>query len=87
MSTEVPMEEGRPRPSNLPYSVWLDVSITRRKSYHLVVDHTDTVVFRAMRFSQIVAWLANMEIKDYRLCAEGWTFGVAHRWSTQVEEK
>ena len=39
------------------YHVHCDVSITRRKKYHLIMDDHDQVAFRARDFSEIIGWL------------------------------
>ncbi len=49
------------------WQVHLDLHITRRKTYHTVLDPSGAVCFSGRYFSQVLAWLDSMDIKAYVL--------------------
>lgn len=49
------------------WSLVLDIDITRRKTYHLVVDPAGAVQFRSRYPSECMAWLANEGVERYTL--------------------
>lgn len=49
------------------WQVHLDLHITRRKTYHTVLDPSGAVSYSARYFSEIIAWLDMMSVSEYWL--------------------
>lgn len=49
------------------WQVHLDLHITRRKTYHTVLDPSGAVSYSARYFSEVLAWLDMMGVKAYVL--------------------
>lgn len=50
-----------------PYTVFVDVHLTRRKWHHIVTDSQGGVTFRSRRFADIIEWLASRGEKSYTI--------------------
>lgn len=49
------------------WQVHLDLHITRRKTYHTVLDPSGAVSYSARYFSEVMAWLDMNEVRAYWL--------------------
>lgn len=72
--------EGRRSPSHMQWSLWVDVSITRRKRYHLVADAEHQIVFRSMLLAECLQYLEDADIHTWRLMTPEKTFGISRQW-------
>lgn len=50
-----------------PWTIWANCPITRRKSYYLVTDPSDDVVFRNRHLWPCVEFLRSTDVKVYRV--------------------
>jgi hypothetical protein len=57
--------------SGATITVWLDVEITRRKTYHLIVDENGRSLWRAYRFSDVLEWLRSRGVEEYTVTTDG----------------
>lgn len=73
-------ESGRPAPAFNQWTIWVGVPITRRKYYHLISNPEGEIVFNTMHFSEILQYLEDADISNWRLCTESKTWGVARQW-------
>lgn len=65
--------------------VWLDVEITRRKTYHLVTDEDGVSLWRAYRFRDVLEWLRSHGVGEYDVRADGAEW--VARFSVSFEQK
>lgn len=67
-----PAEKGAQDPEPLfsapEFTVWCDVSMTRRKHFHIIMDASEQVVFRDRLFGPVLEWLRDQGITRYMLC-------------------
>lgn len=67
-------EEGRPVLLSPTWTIWADVSITRRKWYHLITDPDGLVVWRSRLFGPALGFLIAEGVTSFRLCTETETY-------------
>lgn len=60
------------------YTVYLNVRITRRKHFHLIMDEAGNQSFRSAYMTDVIDWLDNEDQSVYRLVTErsGWVVHV-----------
>lgn len=67
-------ERGRSAPADVPWTIWTDARITRRKFYHLVANPSGAIVFRARDVGRALQWLEAEGVGSFRVCTEFATY-------------
>jgi hypothetical protein len=69
------------------YRVFVNCRITRRKTFHLIMNEDGTVAARFAHMSHVLDWLAWEDQTEYMLVSERYCWEVQVKRSRNVEER